>query len=130
MLNSLKQHEGQLSADVDEHLVVYGTGRVQEGGGAKLLQELAHVYFGDDRRFPDTDTPPDGYVLRITPTRVTAKVDVAKKGLKDGTFAIWKGPIADQAGKEVLKAGVTADDKFLHGINFYVKGVKGKPPKS
>ena len=53
--------------DVDEHLVVYGTGRVQEGGGAKLLQELAHVYFGDDRRFPDTDTPPDGYVLRITP---------------------------------------------------------------
>jgi PPOX class probable F420-dependent enzyme len=57
--------------DVDEHLVVYGTGRVQEGGGAKLLQELAHVYFGDDRRFPDTDTPPDGYVLRITPERVT-----------------------------------------------------------
>ncbi len=57
--------------DVDEHLVVYGTGRVQEGGGAKLLQALAHVYFGDERRFPDTDTPPAGYVLRITPERVT-----------------------------------------------------------
>jgi PPOX class probable F420-dependent enzyme len=57
--------------DVDEHLVVYGTGRVQEGGGAKLLQELAHVYFGDERRFPDSDAPPDGYVLRITPERVT-----------------------------------------------------------
>ena len=41
--------------DVDEHLVVYGTGRVQEGGGAELLQELAHVYFGDERRFPDMD---------------------------------------------------------------------------
>jgi simple sugar transport system substrate-binding protein len=34
----------------------------------------------------------------------------------------------DQSGKMLLKAGETADDKFLHGINFYVKGVKGKPP--
>ena len=57
--------------DVDEHLVVYGTGRVQEGGGAELLQQLAHVYFGDERRFPDMDDPPAGYVLRITPERVT-----------------------------------------------------------
>jgi basic membrane protein A len=30
----------------------------------------------------------------------------------------------------VLKAGEVADDKFLHGINFYVKGVKGKLPTS
>ncbi len=57
--------------DVDEHLVVYGTGRVQEGGGAELLQQLAHVYFGDERRFPDMDDPPAGFVLRITPERVT-----------------------------------------------------------
>ena len=57
--------------DVDEHLVVYGTGRVQTGGGAELLQRLAHVYFGDERRFPDMDDPPAGYVLRITPERVT-----------------------------------------------------------
>ena len=28
----------------------------------------------------------------------------------------------------MLKAGETADDKFLHGINFYVKGVQGKLP--
>jgi len=63
------------------------------------------------------------------PAPLKAKVDAVKKGLKDGTFAIWKGPIADQAGKEVLKANQVADDKFLHGINFYVKGVKGKPPK-
>ena len=57
--------------DVDEHLVVYGTGRVDEGGAAELLQRLAHVYFGDDRRFPDMDDLPPGYVLRITPERVT-----------------------------------------------------------
>jgi basic membrane protein A len=63
------------------------------------------------------------------PDALKAKVDAVKKGLKDGTFAIWKGPIVDQSGKELLKANQVADDKFLHGINFYVKGVKGKPPK-
>jgi len=64
------------------------------------------------------------------PASLKEKVETVKKGLKDGSYAIWKGPIADQCGKEVLKANQTADDKFLHGINFYVKGVKGKLPKS
>ena len=59
-----------------------------------------------------------------------AKVEQIKAGLKDGSFSIWKGPIVDQAGKEVLKAGEVADDKFLSGINFYVKGVEGKIPTS
>jgi simple sugar transport system substrate-binding protein len=49
-------------------------------------------------------------------------------GLKNGTFNIWKGPIVDQAGKTVVPAGKVADDKFLHGIMFYVKGVEGKVP--
>jgi basic membrane protein A len=63
------------------------------------------------------------------PEVLKQKVEAVKKGLRDGTFAIWKGPVADQDGKELLKANQIADDKFLHGINFYVKGVKGKPPK-
>jgi simple sugar transport system substrate-binding protein len=62
------------------------------------------------------------------PAALVKKVDTIKKGLKDGSYAIWKGPIVDQSGKELLKANQVADDKFLHGINFYVKGVKGKPP--
>ncbi len=49
-----------------------------------------------------------------------------KQGLKDGTFSIWKGPIVDQAGKEVLAKDAVADDKFLGGINYYIKGVDGK----
>jgi simple sugar transport system substrate-binding protein len=53
-----------------------------------------------------------------------------KKGLADGSFAIWKGPIVDQAGKEVLAASHIADDKFLLSINFYVKGVQGKLPSA
>ena len=41
---------------------------------------------------------------------------------------IWKGPITGNDGKEVLAGGANADDKFLGGINFFVKGVEGKVP--
>ncbi|MFY8086854.1 MAG: BMP family ABC transporter substrate-binding protein, partial [Rubrivivax sp.] len=50
-------------------------------------------------------------------------------GLKDGSFAVWKGPITGQDGKEVLAKDVVADDKFLSGVNFYIKGVEGTIPK-
>jgi basic membrane protein A and related proteins len=62
------------------------------------------------------------------PADIKAKVDTVKAGLKDGSFAIWKGPITGADGKPVLKEGETADDKFMSGINFYVKGVEGKVP--
>jgi hypothetical protein len=45
-----------------------------------------------------------------------------------GSFSIWKGPITDNAGKEILAKDAVADDKFLGGVNFYVKGVEGKVP--
>ncbi|AVT12112.1 BMP family ABC transporter substrate-binding protein [Paracidovorax avenae] len=62
------------------------------------------------------------------PAETKAKVDQVKAGLKDGSFAIWKGPILGQDGKELLAKDVVADDKFLSGINFYVKGVEGTVP--
>jgi simple sugar transport system substrate-binding protein len=62
------------------------------------------------------------------PAEVKAKVDKAKAGLKDGSFVIWKGPITSSEGKVVLPEGATADDMFLGGIKFYVKGVEGKVP--
>ncbi len=62
------------------------------------------------------------------PAEVKAKVETVKAGLKDGSFAIWKGPLKDQAGKEVLAKDAVADDAFLGGIKFYVKGVEGKVP--
>jgi simple sugar transport system substrate-binding protein len=64
------------------------------------------------------------------PTSAKARIDQVKAGLKDGSFAIWKGPMVDTTGKAMLKAGTTADDGFLVGINFYVKGVEGKVPSS
>ncbi|MDP3138549.1 MAG: BMP family ABC transporter substrate-binding protein, partial [Burkholderiaceae bacterium] len=62
------------------------------------------------------------------PDETKARVAEIKKGLSDGSFAIWKGPIMGQDGKEVLAKDAVADDKFLGGINFYVKGVEGKVP--
>ena len=62
------------------------------------------------------------------PAELKAKVEKIKAGLKDGTFSIWKGPIIGADGKEVLAKDAVADDKFLGGIKFYVKGVEGKVP--
>jgi simple sugar transport system substrate-binding protein len=62
------------------------------------------------------------------PADLKAKVDKVKAGLKDGSFVIWKGPITSSEGKEVVAKDVAADDKFLSGINWYVKGVDGKVP--
>ncbi|MEY4976785.1 MAG: hypothetical protein RIQ97_1980 [Pseudomonadota bacterium] len=62
------------------------------------------------------------------PEDTKKKVEEIKAGLKAGTYSIWKGPITGQDGKELLKKDEIADDKFLSGINFYVKGVEGKVP--
>jgi basic membrane protein A len=67
-------------------------------------------------------------IAEDVPAETKAKVEEVKKGLADGTFAIWKGPLKDNTGKDILKEGETADDKFLSGVNFYVKGVEGKVP--
>ena len=62
------------------------------------------------------------------PAEVKKKVEDIKAGLKDGSFVIWKGPISDNTGKVVLDKGMAADDAFLGGVKFYVKGVEGKVP--
>jgi simple sugar transport system substrate-binding protein len=67
-------------------------------------------------------------VAADVPDDVKKKVDEIKAGLKDGSFAIWKGPITDNTGKVQVAKDATADDAFLGGVNFYVKGVEGKVP--
>ena len=62
------------------------------------------------------------------PADIKAKVDEIRAGLKDGSFSVWTGPIVDNTGKEQVAAGATADDGFLGGIKFYVKGVEGQVP--
>jgi simple sugar transport system substrate-binding protein len=62
------------------------------------------------------------------PPSVKAKLEEVKSGLRSGAFAIWRGPVQDQSGKEVLAAKVDANDAFLDAMNFLVKGVDGRLP--
>ena len=67
-------------------------------------------------------------VAADVPDETKKRIDDVKAGLKDGSLAIWKGPIMDNTGKELVAAGTTGDDKFLGGLKTYVKGVEGKVP--
>jgi basic membrane protein A and related proteins len=62
------------------------------------------------------------------PEDTKKQLEEVKAGLKAGTYTIWKGPIMAQDGKEVLAKDAVGDDKFLSGVNFYIKGVEGKIP--
>lgn len=62
------------------------------------------------------------------PDDTKKRIDEVKAGLKDGSFAIWKGPIMDNTGKELIAKDKVADDEFLGGLKSYVKGVEGKVP--
>ncbi len=64
----------------------------------------------------------------VVPAEAKAKVEEVKAGLKAGTFEPFTGPIVDNSGKEVLAAGVQADQAWKDGINFFVKGVEGRVP--
>jgi basic membrane protein A len=62
------------------------------------------------------------------PAPLRARVDDVRRGLRDGSFNIWKGPLLDNAGKLVLNRDQIADDAFLRRMAFYVYGVEGKVP--
>jgi len=67
-------------------------------------------------------------VAEDVPADLKAKMEKVKAGLHDGTFSIWKGPIVDNNGKTVIEKDKVADDEWLGGIKFFVKGVEGKVP--
>jgi basic membrane protein A len=67
-------------------------------------------------------------IAEDVPAEAKANVEKVKAGLKDGSFSIWKGPITDNTGKVQIEKDKVADDEFLGGIKFYVKGVEGKVP--
>lgn len=67
-------------------------------------------------------------IARDVPYNVRNKLELIKDGIQKNNLNIWQGPIAGQDGQLVLQSGVVADDKFLGGMKFYVKGVVGKVP--
>lgn len=56
--------------ELTEYVVLYGDARIEEGGGAVLLQKLAGVYIGPGVKFPPMDNPPPGYITRIHVNRI------------------------------------------------------------
>ena len=64
------------------------------------------------------------------PQEIKDKVAEVRQGLKDGTFQIWKGPLKDNTGKQLLADGEVADMPFITSIKFYVDGVEGTVPGS
>lgn len=53
------------------YLVVRGTAEVTEGGAPELLHRLAQRYVGPGTDFPPMPNPPEGYITRIAPDRVS-----------------------------------------------------------
>jgi PPOX class probable F420-dependent enzyme len=64
------QANSKSAMNLTEYAVLYGEARIQEGGGAELLQKLAEVYIGPGVKFPPMDNPPSGYVTRIRVDRI------------------------------------------------------------
>ena len=53
----------------------------------------------------------------------------ARDNIAAGKLHPFTGPINKQDGSPWLKAGQTASDGELAGMNFYVQGVEGSLPK-
>ena len=55
---------------MQNYLVVEGTATVTEGGAPALLRELAQRYIGPGAEFPPMPDPPEGFIIRVSPTKV------------------------------------------------------------
>jgi PPOX class probable F420-dependent enzyme len=61
---------GKNAMGIVEYLVVHGRATIEEGGAPEVLQELAYVHMGPGVKFPPTDDPPPGYLIRIQVERI------------------------------------------------------------
>jgi PPOX class probable F420-dependent enzyme len=55
---------------MQHYLVVEGNARIADGGAPALLGELAQRYIGPGTTFPPMPDPPEGYIIRVTPTKI------------------------------------------------------------
>lgn len=60
---------------------------------------------------------------------IKAKIAKAKKGIINGKFNIFTGPIKDNQGKLKVKDGQSLSDGDLAKMKYFVMGVDGKLPK-
>jgi basic membrane protein A len=67
---------------------------------------------------------------QAVPQDVREMADAAKTAISEGRLHPFTGPINKQDGSVWLKAGETADDGTLLGMDFYVEGIEGSLPSS
>jgi len=63
------------------------------------------------------------------PADVRKLADEVKESIVNGSFHPFQGPITNQKGEVVVKAGEVVSDKELAGLNWFVEGVEGSIPK-
>ncbi len=88
---------------------------------------------GPDYRAGDTWEGLSTGMLKLSefanmPDDVIAKANEVTAGIIDGSIQIFKGPLRDNTGKEILPAGKVLDDGALLGMDYYLEGVNGTVP--
>ena len=63
------------------------------------------------------------------PAQVRAAADAVVQGIVDGTLHPFQGPVKNQAGETMAKAGESISDEVLLGMDWYVQGVQGQLPR-
>jgi len=63
---------------------------------------------------------------KVVPKAVAEEVQALSDKIVAGTFHPFTGPIKDQSGKLILKAGEVMKDRDLLSMDYYVEGVDGK----
>ena len=61
------------------------------------------------------------------PAEVQAAAQAAEQGIRDGSIAIWKGPLVDTDGTQHLAAGLELSDQALLSMAWALEGVQGAP---
>ena len=75
----------------------------------------------------------DSDMLRLSPFRnmpdhVAQKAQEALDGIRTGSITIFEGPMADNRGNQILKAGEALTDADLQEMSYYIEGVNGSVP--
>ena len=67
-------------------------------------------------------------IAKTAPQSVIDDIKAATEKMEKREFHPFTGPIVDNTGKEVLKAGQVATDSDLLTMGYLVEGVAGKLP--
>jgi simple sugar transport system substrate-binding protein len=102
------------------------TGYVTAAKAGNVFEKMPHLLRGG---FKEGFIKMSPYGAAVS-ADAKAKADAAKAALTDGSLVIFKGPLNDNAGKQIIAPGVTKvqTDVDLEKMAYLVEGVKGSIP--